>query len=158
MNNRESDREMAARMDTGATLGRRPSQQGFKNLISASCSDLKDYDIYNAQNEKLGNFEDIMLDIQSGRVAYAVMSYGGFAGMGKKMLAIPWDALSIMGPETYADKKASKRMILNIPKDKLDHAPTFKKDEWPAQPDREWLNRNLYTPYGYTPWWDHEGM
>ncbi len=153
MENRE--REQAARMDTGATLGRRmETEQGFKNLISASCTDLKAYDIYNSQGEKLGNFEDVLLDIQSGRIAYAVMSYGGFAGMGKKLLAIPWEALSILGPETYADKNASKRMILNIPKDKLDNAPTFDKDNWPVQPDRAWLNQNLYSPYGYTPWWD----
>ncbi len=154
MENRDM-REQEARMETGATLGRKtPMEQGFKNLISASCSDLKDYDIYNTQDEKLGSFEDVMLDIQSGRIAYAVMAYGGFAGMGKKLLAIPWDALGITGPETYADRNAPKRMILNIPKARLDSAPAFEKDRWPSQPDREWLSRNLYTPYGYKPWWE----
>ncbi len=154
MENRER-REQEARMDTGATIGRRtPMEQGFKNLISSSCTDLKDYEIFNSQGEKLGNFEDVMLDIQSGRIAYAVMSYGGFAGAGKKLLAIPWDALSIESPESYTGERKPKRMILNITRDKLDTAPTFERDRWPSQPDRQWLARNLYTPYGYKPWWE----
>ena len=52
-------------------------------------------DVYNTRDEDLGDIKEIMLDTQSGRVAYAVLSYGGFLGMGEKLFAVPWSALRL---------------------------------------------------------------
>src|SRR5687767_3366358 len=54
---------------------------------------LKGDKVVNMRGEDLGEIEDIMLDVQSGRIAYAVMSFGGVMGIGEKLFAIPWSAL-----------------------------------------------------------------
>ena len=51
--------------------------------------------VVNSSGEDLGKIEAIMLDVTSGRIAYAVLSFGGFLGMGTKLFAIPWPALEI---------------------------------------------------------------
>ena len=47
----------------------------------------------NAKNEDLGKIEDVVVDAGSGRIAYAVLSFGGFLGMGDKYFAIPWNPM-----------------------------------------------------------------
>src|SRR5664279_2474815 len=56
---------------------------------------LTGYAVVTPAGEKLGVIEGIMLDIQSGRIAYAVLSFGGFLGIGDKLFAIPWTALTL---------------------------------------------------------------
>src|ERR1700683_5784484 len=65
-------------------------------------------DVVNAQNEDLGKIEDIVLDAGAGRIAYAVLSFGGFLGMGDKYFAIPWDA--------FRFNLGEKRAVLNVDK------------------------------------------
>ncbi len=50
-------------------------------------------DVYNDQDEDLGDMKEIMLDIGSGRIAYAVLAFGGVFGIGEKLFAVPWSAL-----------------------------------------------------------------
>ena len=52
-------------------------------------------DVYNLQEEDLGDIEEIMLDMQSGEVSYAVLSFGGFLGLGDKLFAVPWKSLKL---------------------------------------------------------------
>ncbi len=131
----------------------------YERLVSASCKELDGWEIVNPQGEKLGTFEDVMLDIRSGNIAYAVINVSsGFLGMGSKLVAVPWDALSIESREFAEDEDISRRMILNVSKDKLGSARSFEKGNWPKQPDRSWLNENLYSQYGYTPWWEEKTM
>lgn len=103
--------------------------------------------VVNANDEDLGKVEAIMLDVQSGKVAYAVLSFGGFLGMGTKLFAIPWSALTLDTEE--------KRFILDVPKDKLENAPGFDKDHWPAMADPDWA-RDLHSYYDVTPYWQDE--
>src|SRR6267143_1836135 len=63
-------------------------------------------DVVNAAGDDLGKIEAIMLDVASGRIAYAVLSFGGFLGMRNKLFAIPWSALTLDAGE--------KRFVLNI--------------------------------------------
>src|SRR4030081_2804878 len=81
-------------------------------------------DVVNAAGENLGKIEAIMLDVTSGRIAYAVLSFGGFLGMGTKLFAIPWPALALDAGE--------ERFILGVSKDRLKNAPGFDKDHWPS--------------------------
>ncbi|GGY75904.1 PRC-barrel domain-containing protein [Pseudoduganella plicata] len=80
-------------------------------------------DVYNRQEEDLGDIKEIMLDMQSGQIAYAVLSFGGILGMGDKLFAVPWQALQL--------DTVNKRFILDIPKERLESAPGFDKDAWP---------------------------
>jgi len=109
-----------------------------------SASTLKGDSVVDAKNEKLGTIEELMVDLGSGRIAYAVLSFGGFMGMGNKLFAIPWSALSVDTVE--------KRFVLNVRKELLERAPGFDKDEWPNMADQDWGN-NIYSYYGSKPIW-----
>jgi len=106
---------------------------------------LKGDDVVNSAGDDLGSIEAIMLDVASGRVAYAVLSFGGVLGMGDKLFAIPWSALTLDTRE--------KRFILDVPKERLEAAPGFDKDHWPSMADRTWANE-IHTYYDVTPYWD----
>jgi len=103
--------------------------------------------VVNASGEDLGEIKAIMLDVESGRVAYAVLSFGGFLGMGNKLFAIPWSALTLDADE--------KRFVLDVAKDRLDNAPGFDKDHWPAMADASWA-RQLHEYYDVRPYWDDD--
>ena len=96
-------------------------------------------DVYNPKDEKLGDIKEIMLDLRNGTVAYAVLSFGGFLGMGEKLFAVPWHALTL-------DTK-NKRFVLNVEKDRLENAPGFDKDNWPNMADQSWA-REIHSYYG----------
>lgn len=89
-------------------------------------------DVYNAQNEDLGDIKEIMLDVASGKVAYAVLSFGGVFGLGEKLFAVPWRALKL--------DTENKRFILNVSKERLSNAPGFDKDDWPDMTDSSWAD------------------
>jgi hypothetical protein len=67
--------------------GHRPSNGPGPNVMDAAT--LAGDSVVNAAGEDLGKIEAIMLDVTSGRIAYAVLSFGGFLGMGKKLFALP---------------------------------------------------------------------
>jgi sporulation protein YlmC with PRC-barrel domain len=101
--------------------------------------------VVNLQKEDLGKIEHLMIDLQRGRIAYAVLSFGGFLGMGDKLFAIPWSALALDTVE--------KRFILNVDKELLKNAPGFDKDHWPNMADQAWGTK-VFTYYGAKPYWD----
>jgi sporulation protein YlmC with PRC-barrel domain len=99
-------------------------------------------DVYNRDGEDLGDIKEFMIDMVSGKVAYAVLSFGGMLGMGDKLFAVPWAALVL-------DTK-NKRFTLNVLKDALKDAPGFDKDRWPVMSDRTWasgVHKFYGTPY-----------
>jgi sporulation protein YlmC with PRC-barrel domain len=99
--------------------------------------------VVNPAGEDLGKIEELMIDLKDGRVAYAVLSFGGFLGIGNKLFGIPWNALSLRVHENA--------FLLDIPKDMLKKAEGFDKGHWPDT-NREWL-ANMYKFYGYQPYW-----
>jgi len=90
-------------------------------------------DVYNAKEENLGDIKEIMLDMRTGKVNYAVLSFGGFLGMGEKLFAVPWNALKL--------DTVNERFILDVDKDRLKNAPGFDKDHWPDMADQNWQNK-----------------
>ena len=100
--------------------------------------------VYNPDGEHLGKIEEIMLDYIGGRIAYAVLSFGGFLGIGDKLFAIPWEALDVDTVE--------KRFILDVDKETLKEAPGFDKDNWPDMTAPDW-GSEIYVYYGYEPYW-----
>jgi len=101
--------------------------------------------VKNPQGETLGDIKDIVIDRASGRMAYAVVSFGGFLGLGEKLFAVPWSAFS--QPNTTKDT-----FVLAIDKERLKNAPGFDHNNWPQMASREWVT-NLYTYYNASPYW-----
>jgi sporulation protein YlmC with PRC-barrel domain len=100
--------------------------------------------VVNANGDSLGKIEDFMLDVESGRVRYAVLSFGGILGIGNKLFAVPPDALKL--------DSGNERFVLNVEKEALEAAPGFDKDDWPDFADPE-LGRSIYSYYGHRPYW-----
>ena len=99
-------------------------------------------DVYNADGEDLGDIKEFMLDMASGKVVYAVLSFGGLLGMGDKLFAVPWAALKL--------DTVNKRFTLNVPEASLKDAPGFDQDRWPAMSDKTWaggVHKFYGTPY-----------
>lgn len=112
--------------------------------IVLSATTINGDSVVNPQGEDLGKIEDVVLDVDSGRVAYAVLSFGGFLGMGDKLFALPWSSLRL-DPENH-------RFILDETKERLENAPGFDKSNWPNMGDRTW-GRSIYKHYGREPYW-----
>ena len=106
-------------------------------------SSINGNDVYNQQDESLGNVKEIMLDMHTGRVSYAVLSFGGFLGMGDKLFAVPWSALKL--------DTINRRFILNVEKTRLESAPGFDKDKWPDMADPTWAH-SIHAYYGTKPY------
>lgn len=111
-----------------------------KKVMSAST--LKGDKVINPEGEDLGKVEEFMIDIETGCVAYAVLSFGGIMGMGDKLFAIPMQALTL-----DEDKKA---FILNVPKEKLKKASGFDKHHWPDMATSDFMSET-YSFFGYEP-------
>jgi sporulation protein YlmC with PRC-barrel domain len=101
--------------------------------------------VVNPKGEGLGDIKDVVIDPRRGRVAYAVVSFGGFLGMGEKLFAIPFSSFE------YNVKKND--YVLDISKERLEAAPGFNPDQWPAMADEKW-NRDVYKYYDRTPYWE----
>jgi sporulation protein YlmC with PRC-barrel domain len=100
-------------------------------------------DVYNQNGEDLGDIKEIMLNMQNGKVAYAVLSFGGFLGMGDKLFAVPWNALKL--------DTDNHRFVLSMEKERLENAPGFDKDHWPNMADATWA-KSIHDYYGTTPY------
>lgn len=98
-------------------------------------------DVYNKDGEDLGDIKEFMIDMASGKIAYAVLSYGGLLGLGDKLFAVPWAALTL--------DTVNKRFTLNVVKTMLKDAPGFDKDHWPTMSDRTWAS-GVHKFYGTT--------
>ncbi len=111
-----------------------PRLMGAQTLIGNS--------VVNRNGDDLGDIKEIMLDVASGHVSYAVLSFGSFLGMGAKLFAVPWSALTL--------DPLHKRFILNAEKEHLTGAPGFDPDCWPDMADASWIN-HLHAFYGTQP-------
>ena len=115
----------------------------YRRVLAAST--LAGDQVQNSAGEDLGKVDEIMIDIPAGKVAYAVLSFGGFLGMGNKLFAVPWSALRL--------DEDKKHFILDVDKKKLENAPGFDKDNWPDMADTSWGTR-IFSYYGAEPYWE----
>jgi len=118
----------------GATA--HPNQQ----LISSE--DVEGTEVYGPDGNNIGQIDHLMIDKVSGRVAYAVMSFGGFLGLGHSHYPVPWGAL------TYDTTLGGFRT--NITEQQLKDAPQFSGDTWG---DRDWEART-HKHYGAAHYWE----
>jgi sporulation protein YlmC with PRC-barrel domain len=116
--------------------------KNYRRVLAASTLDGDK--VRNSSGDTLGKLDQIMIDIPSGKIAYAVLTFGGVLGMGNKLFAVPWNALTVDEDE--------KCLILDVDKKTLENAPGFDKDNWPDMSDTNWGTEvNRY--YGTDPYW-----
>jgi sporulation protein YlmC with PRC-barrel domain len=120
--------------DTTGSAGPGPALMGADTLLGDS--------VVNGANEDLGDIKEIMLDMNTGQVAYAVLAFGGFLGMGEKLFAVPWQALHL--------DTVNHRFVLDVDKERLQSAPGFDKDAWPDMANAQWANQ-IHAFYGTDP-------
>ncbi len=101
--------------------------------------------VVNAQDENLGDIKEVVIDPDTGKVAYAVVSFGGFLGMGEKLFAVPYSALDY--------RLERNEYVIDISKERLESAPGFDPAHWPTMTDEKW-NRDVYQFYGRSPYWE----
>jgi sporulation protein YlmC with PRC-barrel domain len=112
---------------------------------SLKASEMIDDAVRNRQGEDLGKITEFMIDLEHGCIAYAVLSFGGWLGMGDKLFAVPWSALSL-DPEV-------KEFVLDVAREDLRDAPGFDKDNWPDMSDVAW-GASIHEYYGASPYWE----
>ena len=133
-----------ARAQDGQTPGQVISMPAADATLLRS-STLFSYRVKTPQGEDLGKLEDIMIDMAAKRIAYAIVSFGGFLSLGDKWVPVPWEALTF--------EPAEKLLILQIDREKLQKAPNFEKETLPELANRQW-GAVIHTYYGYPPYWE----
>lgn len=129
-----ADRDKYGMYKDTAHAGPGPALMGADTLLGDS--------VVNGANEDLGDIKEIMLDMNTGQVAYAVLAFGGFLGMGEKLFAVPWQALHL--------DTVNHRFVLDVEKERLKTAPGFDKDAWPDMADVQWASQ-VHSFYGTDP-------
>ena len=99
-----------------------PAQAREKSGV-LKASELIGMSVQGTDGKKLGDIKDLVIDPEEGGVEYAVLEFGGFAGIGDKYFAVPWDALQL--------DQSNKKLLLDVHKRELKDAPGFDKNNWP---------------------------
>lgn len=102
-------------------------------------------DVVSPVGDNLGDIKEVVIDPNTGKIAYAVVSFGGFLGMGEKLFAVPFSAIEYV--------PAKNEYVLDITKERLEAAPGFDADNWPSMADEKW-NRDVYKYYERSPYWE----
>ena len=123
------------RNDTRSTT----STTNYRRTLSAGT--LIGDSVKNREGENLGNLKEIMLDVQSGRIAYGVLESGSVLGLGGKLFAIPFEAFTV--------DEQNHKLILNVDKETIKNAEGFDKNNWPDTADPQWAQKT-HDYYGYT--------
>lgn len=124
-----------------ATTTAEPARHETGSLISAG--KVNGTSVYNEAGEHLGHVDDVMIHKTSGDVAYAVMAFGGFLGIGEKYHPLPWSML------TYDVNQGG--YVVPVSRTQLEGAPSYERSEIGTD-DTEWRDR-IYGYYGVPPYW-----
>jgi len=85
-----------------------------------------------------------MIDLDCGKVAYAILASDGFFGRGETLRAVPWSALNV--------DLEQREFVLDMDRERLERAPSIDEDNWPSMSDRQW-GETIHGFYGSTPYW-----
>ena len=129
------DRDKYGMYKHASGKGPGPALMGADTLIGES--------VVNAQGLSLGDIKEIMLDMRSGEVAYAVLAFGGFLGLGEKLFAVPWQAMQL--------DTANKCFVLDVDKERLKTAPGFNSACVAGHERRRHGPTQIHTFYGTDP-------
>jgi len=99
-------------------------------------SDLIGMKVVDKQGDSLGKIEDVVVH-PGGEASYAVLSFGGWMGVGDKLFAMPWSVLRAVEPNT-AKKDTAYSLVLPLDKERLKAAPGFSSKSWPTFASPDW--------------------
>lgn len=103
--------------------------------------------VVDPSGQEIGTIDHIMLDVIGGRIAYAVLAMGGFLGIGEKLHALPWSALTL--------DTRRKCFVLGVEKERIKASPGFDKEHWPTMANSEWAT-SIHEYYGISPYWESD--
>src|SRR6185295_11118934 len=110
------------------------------NVKGAPCVWLTDevigMKVNSQQGDNLGKIEDVVVH-PGGEASYAVLSFGGWLGMGDELFAMPWTVLRTVEADT-AKKDSARSIVLPLDKERLKTAPGFDKKSWPVMANPDW--------------------
>ena len=95
--------------------------------------------VINRKGETLGKIEDLIIDIDTGTIVYAILDFGGFLGIGDKLFPVPWESLAALPLEGI--------FFLNQSKEQMEKAPAFEKKNLPDMGDMHW-GAGVFKHYG----------
>lgn len=99
--------------------------------------------VYNRSDQRLGSIHSVMIDKNSGKVAYAVLSFGGVFGLGEQVHPVPWEVLSYdVDLDAY---------VIDLTRDELENAPTLRLDQADRPQPKDY--EEVYGYYSKLPWW-----
>jgi hypothetical protein len=101
--------------------------------------------VYDVAGKFLGEIQELVIDIDSGRVAYALMAVGGFLGLGRKLFALPWGMVTL--------DSEYQRCVINIDLERLIDAPSLDGDLLPRMADPGWATA-VHAYFGCKPYWE----
>ena len=109
-----------------------------RDLVLHRASEAMHMEVRNNKGDKLGKIEDIVLDMRTGKIRYAALSFGGFLGIGDKFFAIPWQAVTV----DFDSDDNDYFLAFDASKKELEDASGFDKDHWPDFGDQKWIAEN----------------
>jgi sporulation protein YlmC with PRC-barrel domain len=146
-----SGRKASGLAESGALVGHSIAASTASSLRDASnapsvwlTSDLLGMDVVSTQGDSLGEIEDVVVHPE-GETGYAVLSFGGWLGIGEKLFAMPWTVLRSVDRDA-GELDTQRSLVLPLDKEKLKQAPGFDKDHWPAIANADW-SRDVDTFY-----------
>lgn len=120
--------------------------ENIKDKKLVRLSKTNEVQLFDKNGKEIGNIKDLMIDAESGRVAYAVVSFSDdFINKGDKLTMIPW-------PLVRQSEQATTGFVLHTEKEQIEKADFFAPNEWPNVNDMVW-NKTVYDHYEVTPFW-----
>ncbi|HJU23673.1 MAG TPA: PRC-barrel domain-containing protein, partial [Casimicrobiaceae bacterium] len=123
----------ALRPMNGRAMYTRAAGQPLSQVQAIRASRLIGVDVTNPQGDDLGEIRDLLIDVHDGRIRYAVLDYGGMLNVGDNLFAVPITA--------FRPAADGSGFIVNIDNDKLEHAPSFNRDQWPDFNSSDYTSR-----------------
>lgn len=99
--------------------------------------------VIDSAGDVVGSIVDILLDLERGRIAYALVASGGFVGVGERLFAVPWTALQRHGTQ----------FLLNGNRTLLESGPAFDREHWSDKPEQGWHER-VHAHFRSRPFWE----
>ena len=130
-----------------AQAGAARAQQDQQPTEVVQFSELDGREVRNFEDQQLGEISDLVIDAREGRIAYAVISHGGFIGIGQKLSAVPWRAL-----EHQPDQQ---RFALDTDAETIEQL-AFSRNDWPDMASEQWANQT-HSAFNQQPYWQVYG-
>jgi sporulation protein YlmC with PRC-barrel domain len=121
------------------------TQTSIHNVLAVSA--LRGSRVHNFAGEVLGKVDEFVVDLDSGRISYVVLSLGGFLRFGDRLFPVPW--------QLFSTRPESHEFFLDMDKQMLLDAPSFERSRWPDMEDAAWTS-NIHAHYAQKPYWNSD--